>query len=255
VENLGKKYTITRGLYPVTALKESFGGLFRGRRRKREDYWALKEVFFEVGHGERIGIIGRNGAGKSTLLKVLSRITHPTTGRVCIKGRVSSLLEVGTGFHPELTGRENVYLNGAILGMSRRDIRKKLDAIVAFSGVEAFLDTPAKRYSSGMYVRLAFSVAVHLEPEILIVDEVLAVGDAEFKQKCLARMREVGSEGRTVIVVSHSMKSIKNLCTRVLLLEGGAKVMEGGPQETVSAYLETVQQVRPLHGRGSSPQG
>jgi lipopolysaccharide transport system ATP-binding protein len=170
-----------------------------------EEFWALKDINLEIQQGDRIGIIGRNGAGKSTLLKVLSRITEPTTGRIQINGRVASLLEVGTGFHPELTGRENIYLNGAILGMSRAEIKKKFDEIVDFSGVEKFLDTPVKRYSSGMYVRLAFAVAAHLEPEILIVDEVLAVGDAQFQKKCLGKMGEVGKEGRTVLFVSHNM--------------------------------------------------
>src|SRR5687768_14463351 len=178
-----------------------------------EDFWALKDLNFEIEKGDRVGIIGRNGAGKSTLLKVLSRITEPTTGKVSIKGRVASLLEVGTGFHPELTGRENIFLNGAIMGMSRAEIKRKFDEIVDFSGVERFLDTPVKRYSSGMYVRLAFSVAAHLEPEILVVDEVLAVGDAEFQRKCLGKMQDVSkSEGRTVLFVSHNMAAIQNLC-------------------------------------------
>src|ERR1035437_1853413 len=179
-----------------------------------EDFWALQDVSFEVKQGEVVGIIGRNGAGKSTLLKILSRITEPTEGRVRIKGRVASLLEVGTGFHPELTGRENIFLNGAILGMTRAEIRKKFDEIVAFAEVEKFLDTPVKHYSSGMYVRLAFAVAAHLEPEILVVDEVLAVGDAEFQKKCLCRMQEVSEQGRTVLFVSHNMGAVMELCSR-----------------------------------------
>ena len=187
-----------------------------------EEFWALKDVSFEVKRGEVLGIIGRNGAGKSTLLKILSRITEPTEGRVTLRGRVASLLEVGTGFHPELTGRENIYLNGAILGMTRAEIRRKFDEIVAFAEVEKFLDTPVKRYSSGMYVRLAFAVAAHLEPEILVVDEVLAVGDAEFQKKCLGKMNSVATvEGRTVLFVSHNMAVVQHLCERVILLKNG----------------------------------
>ena len=186
-----------------------------------------RDVSFEVQQGERVGIIGRNGAGKSTLLKILTRITEPTTGRVEIDGRVASLLEVGTGFHPELTGRENIFLNGAILGMSRAEIRRKFDEIVAFAEVEKFLDTPVKRYSSGMYVRLAFAVAAHLEPEILVVDEVLAVGDAQFQKKCLGKMEEVGQEGRTVLFVSHNMATISSLCRTGILIEGGKVVKRG----------------------------
>src|SRR5205823_10200531 len=185
-----------------------------------EEIWALRDINFEIRQGEVVGIIGRNGAGKSTLLKVLSRITEPTEGRVTIRGRVASLLEVGTGFHPELTGRENIYLNGAILGMTQREIRKKFDEIVAFAEVEQFLDTPVKRYSNGMFVRLAFAVPAHLEPEILIVDEVLAVGDVEFQKKCLGKMHDVATGGRTVLFVSHSMQSISMLCNRGLFLCG-----------------------------------
>lgn len=202
-----------------------------------EKFWALKNINFEVKQGDRIGIIGRNGAGKSTLLKILSRITQPTTGKIHIKGRVASLLEVGTGFHPELTGRENIFLNGAILGMTKHDIRKNFDEIVYFAEVEKFLDTPVKRYSSGMYVRLAFSVAAHLEPEILIVDEVLAVGDAEFQKKCLGKMENVSKEGRTVLFVSHNMGAITNLCSRVLLISDGSIRKSGKPSEVISSYL------------------
>ncbi len=190
--------------------------------RVGETIWALKDVSFSVEQGEILGIIGRNGAGKSTLLKILSEVTAPTRGEVKIKGRIASLLEVGTGFHPELTGRENIYLNGAILGMSRQEIRSKFDEIVDFSGVEQFIDTPVKRYSSGMYVRLAFAVAAHLEPEILLVDEVLAVGDAQFQKKCLGKMGDVASEGRTVLFVSHNMIAIQSLCQRTLWLESGS---------------------------------
>ena len=202
-----------------------------------EEYWALKDVTFEVKRGEVVGIVGRNGAGKSTLLKILSRITEPTSGRISIDGRVASLLEVGTGFHPELTGRENIFLNGAILGMSRVEIRRKFDEIVAFSEVEKFLDTPVKRYSSGMYVRLAFAVAAHLEPEILIVDEVLAVGDAQFQKKCMGKMSEVAKGGRTILFVSHNLGAVSNICTAGLLLQGGKRLFAGTAAHTVEAYL------------------
>lgn len=198
---------------------------------------ALKDVSFEVKHGEVVGIIGRNGAGKSTLLKVLSRITEPTLGRVVINGRVASLLEVGTGFHPELSGRENIYMNGTILGMTKKEIDRKFDEIVEFSGVEKFLDTPIKRYSSGMKVRLAFSVAAHLEPEILIIDEVLAVGDAAFQKKCLGKMHDVAKEGRTVLFVSHQMEAVSNLCSRAIMLEDGMVSSSGGVEEVISLYL------------------
>ena len=211
-----------------------------------ERFWALKDVSFEVKPGEVVGIIGRNGAGKSTLLKILSRITAPTKGRVEIRGRVASLLEVGTGFHPELTGRENIYLNGAILGMSRAEITRKFDEIVAFAEVEKFLDTPVKRYSSGMYVRLAFAVAAHLEPEILIVDEVLAVGDAEFQKKCLGKMGEVAKQGRTVLFVSHNLRAILRLCSQALLLSGGQPKFYGAVQDCVDRYLST-SEVDSLH--------
>jgi len=204
-----------------------------------EDFWALKDVSFEIPRGERVGIIGRNGAGKSTLLKILSRITEPTTGRVEIRGRVASLLEVGTGFHPELTGRENIYLNGAILGMTRREIRSKFDEIVDFAEVEKFLDTPVKRYSSGMYVRLAFAVAAHLEPEILVVDEVLAVGDVNFQKKCLGKMEDVADrEGRTVLFVSHQMAAIQTLCSKGIFLHQGSVFCSGEMGDVISSYLD-----------------
>jgi lipopolysaccharide transport system ATP-binding protein len=204
-----------------------------------EEFWALKDVSFEVKRGEVLGIIGRNGAGKSTLLKILSRITEPSEGRVTIRGRVASLLEVGTGFHPELTGRENIYLNGAILGMTRAEIRRKFDEIVAFAEVEKFLDTPVKRYSSGMYVRLAFAVAAHLEPEILVVDEVLAVGDAEFQKKCLGKMSEVAGCGRTVLFVTHNLGSVQGLCPIALLLGRGRILVSGSTAEVITAYLNS----------------
>ena len=210
-----------------------------------EEIWALNDISFDVAQGEVLGVIGRNGAGKSTLLKVLTRITTPTTGRATIRGRVGSLLEVGTGFHPELTGRENVFLNGAILGMKRREIDRKFAEIVEFAGVEQFIDTPVKRYSSGMYVRLAFAVAAHLEPEILLVDEVLAVGDAEFQRRCLGRMEEIGGTGRTVLFVSHNMQAVAQLCDRVILLEGGGIVLDGPSTEVVAQYLQRVTARRP----------
>lgn len=227
VEGLGKKYQIKhkggRGGY--RSLREEIfqfpKKLFKGNETC-EEFWAVKDVSFDVMPGDRIGIIGRNGAGKSTLLKLLSRITEPSKGKITMRGRVASLLEVGTGFHPELTGRENIFLNGAVLGMTRSEVKRKFDEIVAFAGVEKFLDTPVKRYSSGMYVRLAFSVAAHLEPEILVVDEVLAVGDAEFQKKCLGKMEEVSKgQGRTVLFVSHNMEAIQSLCSSALLIANG----------------------------------
>jgi lipopolysaccharide transport system ATP-binding protein len=201
-----------------------------------EEFYALRDVSFEIKQGDRVGIIGRNGAGKSTLLKLLSRITEPTSGRITLDGRVASLLEVGTGFHPELTGRENIFLNGAVLGMTRAEIRRKFDEIVAFAEVEKFLDTPVKRYSSGMYVRLAFAVAAHLEPEILIIDEVLAVGDAQFQRKCLGKMEEIGGQGRTVLFVSHNMGQVKKLCTKGILIESGQIGFSGSSTDALQRY-------------------
>lgn len=253
IENLGKKYTLRhQQRESYTALRDLMANGFASLGRKllhpfqsssseippEEEFWALKDVSFEVKQGDRIGIIGRNGAGKSTLLKILSRITEPTTGRVRIKGRVASLLEVGTGFHPELTGRENIYLNGAILGMSRFDIKKKFDEIVDFAEIEKFLDTPVKRYSSGMYVRLAFAVAAHLEPEILVVDEVLAVGDAHFQKKCLGKMEKVSAkEGRTILFVSHNIGAINALCVNTLYLSMGEVVIFDKTSLVLQAYL------------------
>ena len=243
-----------RGRYKYTALRDVIGREFRNFARKAadvvrgrqvvqgdevEEFWALRDVSFEVKQGEVLGIIGRNGAGKSTLLKILSRITEPTKGRVVLSGRVASLLEVGTGFHPELTGRENIFLNGAVLGMTQREIRKKFDEIVAFAEVEKFLDTPVKHYSSGMYVRLAFAVAAHLDPEILIVDEVLAVGDAKFHDKCIGKMREVSSGlGRTVLLVSHDITAISALCARAFLLDQGRLVKSGPVNDVLGVYHE-----------------
>lgn len=214
----------------------------RSKKGESEYIWALKGVSFEVKQGEVLGVIGKNGAGKSTLLKILSRVTTPTTGDVRVRGRIASLLEVGTGFHPELTGRENIFLNGAILGMRKREIDRKLDEIIEFSGCERYIDTPVKRYSSGMYVRLAFAVAAHLEPEILIVDEVLAVGDAEFQKKCLGKMREVASGGRTVLFVSHAMSAIEKLCQKGLLLTGGKIQLYGSADDVVRAYRRASQE-------------
>lgn len=225
-------------------LADSFGRLRRlgsrssGPEEGSEEFWALRDINFQVDEGDRLAIIGRNGAGKSTLLKILSRITEPTTGTIRIRGRCASLLEVGTGFHPELTGRENILLNGAILGMTRQEIRRRFDEIVAFAEVERFLDTPVKRYSSGMYVRLAFAVAAHLEPDILVIDEVLSVGDAQFQKKCLGRMEQVGREGRTVIFVSHSMQTVLSLCNRGILLDQGRIAASGTAQDAVTAYRE-----------------
>ena len=252
VQNLGKKYIIRHqskeryvALRDVIA-KKTFSvtrRIFQPFRelspnQTREEFWALKNVNFEVKQGEVVGIIGRNGAGKSTLLKILSRITEPNTGRAHIKGRVASLLEVGTGFHPELTGRENIFLNGALLGMRKSEISNKFDEIVDFANTEKFLDTPVKRYSSGMYVRLAFAVAAHLEPQILLVDEVLAVGDIQFQKKCLGKMNEVSRSGRTVFFVSHQMPSIQMLCNRVILLSNGTIIKDGQPDEVIETYLQ-----------------
>src|SRR5918911_1420816 len=229
-ENLKKQYRLGVGRVRYGTLREAVTERLRsslGRRRTESEdtFWALKGVTFEIKPGEVVGIIGRNGAGKSTLLKILSRITEPTEGRVEVYGRVGSLLEVGTGFHQELTGRENIYLNGSILGMSRKEIEAKFDQIVAFSEIGKFLDTPVKRYSSGMYVRLAFAVAAHLEPDILVVDEVLAVGDAEFQKKCLGKIGEVARAGRTVLFVSHQLSAVKQLCERAILLDRGKLVL------------------------------
>jgi len=245
VEGLGKRFTLhhkQRERYTALrdVLSERARSLFRPDKSQAStsDFWALKDLSFDIQAGDRVGIIGRNGAGKSTLLKVLSRIVDPTKGRVTIEGRLASLLEVGTGFHPELSGRENIYLNGAILGMSRKEITAKFDEIVAFADVERFLDTPVKRYSSGMYVRLAFAVAAHLEPEILVVDEVLAVGDAEFQRKCLGKMKEVAMGGRTVLFVSHNMAAIQNLCSTAIYLKQGQLITQGATADVLTAYLK-----------------
>src|SRR5438046_2201565 len=222
----------------VEAVRAPFERLRRRNgKRNHETLWALKDVSFEIAPGEVVGVVGRNGAGKSTLLKVLSRITEPTTGRAELYGRVASLLEVGTGFHPELTGRENIYLNGAILGMRRAEINRKFDEMVAFAEVERFIDTTVKHYSSGMYLRLAFSVAAHLEPEVLLVDEVLAVGDAAFQKKCIGKMGDVAREGRTILFVSHNLPAIEKLCQRAVIISAGRIVKEGDPVDCISTYL------------------
>ncbi len=242
VKNIGKKYTINHERGGYVALRDILAGVFRNpfsflKHKTKEPFWALKDVSFTVNKGEVVGIIGRNGAGKSTLLKILSRITPPTTGEIKIHGTVGSLLEVGTGFHPELTGRENIFLNGAILGMKKAEIVQNFDEIVAFAGIEKFLDTPVKYYSSGMYVRLAFSVAAHLDPDILIVDEVLAVGDAEFQKKCLGKMEEITkSEGRTILFVSHNMAAVRRLCKKTLWIQNGVIIAYGDTEEILKKY-------------------
>ena len=252
VENLGKKYVIGHRGEEYARFNEYLTGIGKNilRRLKNplkpydvslelEDFWAVRNVSFELKRGDRLGIIGHNGSGKSTTLKMLSRITTPTEGRITMSGRVASLLEVGTGFHPELTGRENIYLNGSILGMTRSEIRTKFDEIVDFSGVEKFLDTPVKRYSSGMYVRLAFSVAAHLNPEILVVDEVLSVGDAEFQKKCIGKMQDISSDsGKTILFVSHNLRAVQMLCNKGLLLDHGQMLHFGDVTETASKYIE-----------------
>ncbi len=266
VENLSKRYKIKSGkerdrAHSYSTLRESLtNGVksilsFRGfKPQKHDEFWAIRDISFEVKQGEVVGLIGRNGAGKSTLLKLLSRITAPTKGRISLEGKVGSLLEVGTGFHPELTGRENIFLNGAILGMKRTEIKSNFDEIVEFAGVEKFLETPVKRFSSGMYVRLAFSVAAHLLTEILLVDEVLAVGDNEFQKKCLNKIKDVSTGGRTIFFVSHNMSTILSLCSRCIFLKDGAMEFDASPQETVGKYMEDAQPTtkfdRPMQHNG-----
>jgi lipopolysaccharide transport system ATP-binding protein len=243
IENLSKRYRISTARNRHDTLKDQLSHVLQsvfgrtGHSGRREDIWVLRDLWMQVCQGELVGVVGRNGAGKSTLLKILSRITEPTKGRYEIRGRVSSLLEVGTGFHPELTGRENIFLNGAILGMRKKEISRKFDEIVAFAETEKFIDTPVKRYSSGMYVRLAFAVAAHLEPEILLVDEVLAVGDAAFQKKCLGKMGDVARQGRTVIFVSHNMVAVNSLCERAIWLDGGRLAADGPSEDVVAKYL------------------
>ena len=265
VEGLWKEYVIGAQQKAHSTfydmLSSSLSAPFRALRKRTaeeqqaESFWALRDVNFEVQPGEVVGIIGRNGAGKSTLLKILSRITAPTRGHVEVRGRLASLLEVGTGFHPELSGRENVFLNGAILGMSRAEVARKFDEIVAFAEVEKFIDTPVKRYSSGMYVRLAFAVAAHLEPEILIVDEVLAVGDAEFQRRCLGKMRDVAGLGRTIVFVSHNMQAVQNLCDRCVVLTGGAATSYDSVDSAISSYMQASAQRSELVWHPEKPLG
>ena len=252
VDKLGKRYLIEAPQAGASTFRETLVGLaaapwrrlqrLAGRDARAEPFWALRDVSFEIHAGEVVGIVGRNGAGKSTLLKILSRITPPTEGCAELEGRISSLLEVGTGFHPELSGRENIFLNGAILGMLRSEIRRKFDAIVSFAELEHFIDTPVKRYSSGMFVRLAFSVAAHLEPEILIIDEVLSVGDLHFRNRCLGRMHDLQDQGRTVLFCSHDMTSIRQLCTRAIMLERGRVIAEGSPYDVTRRYEQFFQE-------------
>jgi lipopolysaccharide transport system ATP-binding protein len=251
-QELSKRYRIGQLQAAYGTLRDSMArtaARLTGREKSptQQEIWALRDVSFSVREGEVLGVIGRNGAGKSTLLKLLTRITTPTSGHAVIRGRVGSLLEVGTGFNPELTGRENVFLNGSILGMKRREIQRKFDDIVEFSGIESFIDTPVKRYSSGMYVRLAFSVAAHLEPEILLVDEVLAVGDAEFQQRCLGRMEDFSGTGRTVLFVSHNMQTINQLCDRVIWLDEGTIAEDGDPSQVVTHYLHSTSYASGAH--------
>lgn len=239
VRGVSKAYTISHNEERHVTLAETVLARLKDpfKRAQRETFWALNDVSFDIKKGDVVGIIGRNGAGKSTLLKILSRITQPTKGEIEVRGRIGSLLEVGTGFHPELTGRENIYLNGQILGMRKKEIDRQFDAIVDFSGVEKFLDTPVKRYSSGMYVRLAFAVAAHLESETMVVDEVLAVGDSEFQRKCLGKMKDVASDGRTVLFVSHQMQAVHALCKSAIYMEGGKVKYVGAPREAIDHYL------------------
>jgi lipopolysaccharide transport system ATP-binding protein len=242
VQNISKKFLIQHQQLPYLSLRDKLSGLFSSKEAT-EEFWALRDISFDVQPGESIGIIGRNGAGKSTLLKILSRITPPTTGRITVRGRIASLLEVGTGFHQELTGRENIFMNGSILGMKHAEIKAKFDEIVDFSGTEKFLDTPLKHYSSGMQLRLAFAVAAHLEPEILIIDEVLAVGDAEFQKKCLGKMEDVTRSGKTILFVSHNMTAVSGLCKKGLLLINGSVSYAGQIDQVLTKYLSVVDQL------------
>ncbi|MFZ6014450.1 MAG: polysaccharide ABC transporter ATP-binding protein [Bacteroidota bacterium] len=241
IQNVSKKFSISHHGEPYLSFRDRLVGLFKVGGVQREDFWALRDVSFNVEVGESVGIIGRNGAGKSTLLKILSKITPPTHGRINGRGRVASLLEVGTGFHMELTGKENIYMNGSILGMKKAEINNKFDEIVEFSGTEKFLDTPLKHYSSGMQLRLAFAVAAHLEPEILIIDEVLAVGDAEFQKKCLGKMEDVTRHGRTILFVSHNMGAVSKLCNKAILLREGRLVAQGATNDVIAEYSGDVQ--------------
>ncbi len=254
VQNLSKKYQINAQQQGYLSFRDTLSNAFSfSKNKEKEDFWALQDINFTVEAGESVGIIGRNGAGKSTLLKILSRITPPTKGQIILRGRVASLLEVGTGFHPELTGRENVYFNGSILGLRKSEIDKKFDEIVDFSGVEQFIDTPLKQYSSGMKLRLAFSVAAHLEPEILIIDEVLAVGDAEFQKKCLGKMDDVAKSGRTVLFVSHNMGAVQSLCSNGIFIESGQMIYQGEIKKTMQQYLKNNERYKYSEWKNNEP--
>ncbi|HQQ93915.1 MAG TPA: polysaccharide ABC transporter ATP-binding protein [Bacteroidia bacterium] len=246
IQGVSKKFNIRGARAPYLSLRENLFGFLRPGS-SQEEFWALRDVSFNVMPGDTIGIVGKNGAGKSTLLKILSKITPPTTGKVIVRGRIASLLEVGTGFHPELSGRENIFLNGSILGMKRAEIKRQLDAIVDFSGVEKFLETPLKHYSSGMQLRLAFAVAAFLEPEILVIDEVLAVGDAEFQKKCLGKMEDVSRSGRTILFVSHNFEAVSSLCKTCIQLDSGKLVFSGNTQETLTRYLVSLAEQQRAH--------
>ncbi len=261
VKGLSKKYRYGQSVQPYYTLRDTLSGILKSPKhllpktkeeKNKNEFWALKDVSFEVKEGEVLGVIGPNGSGKSTLLKILSQITPPTSGKAILRGRVGSLLEVGTGFHQELTGRENIYLNGAILGMSRREIKKKYDEIVDFSGVEKFLDTPVKRYSSGMMVRLGFAVAAHLDPEILLIDEVLAVGDAEFQKKCLKKIGEVAKGGRTILFVSHNMQAVREICTKCIYLSGGCIKSFGEKEKLIDLYINDINKLYIMKSKGTT---
>jgi lipopolysaccharide transport system ATP-binding protein len=259
IRQLGKKYALAE-VQPYLALRdlvsEKIRNIFTAKGKNRSEFWALQDINLKIEQGQRVGIIGRNGAGKSTLLKILSRITPPTTGEVKIYGRVASLLEVGTGFHPELTGRENIFLNGSILGLSKKDIERSLDEIIEFSGVQKFIGTPLKHYSSGMQLRLAFAVAAHLEPEILLIDEVLAVGDIEFQKKCIGKMEEVSrAEGRTIVFVSHNLSQLQQICNRLVLIEQGKIIADGNTQDIINEYQKMVFQSNPYKWENSNKDG
>src|SRR5215208_2773574 len=253
LKKVSKKYRIRRKAEASSSFLRKLVSL----RKRKEDFWALKDISFSVQRAEALGIIGHNGAGKSTILKLLSRITTPSSGEIMINGRLSALIEVGSGFHPELTGRENIYLNGSILGMLRREITKKLDSIVDFAELRQFIDTPVKRYSSGMYVRLGFSIAAHLDPDILLLDEVLAVGDASFQRKCIQRITELKENGTTIVFISHDLRSVQKLCDRVILLKKGRIEADGGPEETIALYQSSSQQLasEAAGSRGQQPSG
>ena len=240
VQSISKKFKLQHERKSYVTLRESLSSMFSSSKELDEDFWVLKNINFNVSSGESLGIIGRNGAGKSTLLKILSRISPPTSGKIISRGRIASLLEVGTGFHMELTGRENIFMNGSLLGMRRKEIKLKFEEIVDFAGVERFLDTPLKHYSSGMQLRLAFSVAAHLEPEVLIIDEVLAVGDAGFQRKCIGKMEEISKHGRTILFVSHNFSAVQSLCNRCIYLKNGGVDSDGSPQDVIQNYLKDI---------------